>query len=415
MSDQRHSAGDDFAAIPPCEIQRLVLLVSFSAEDSERGAPLQEGIAYKCLKEIAAAQRPAPPLCWLIFTDESRRTAARLQEEFEKAIRFEAPLQASGPDLELALFDYVSRVLRCDANKNRRVVCECTGGTKIMSIAMGQACTHFWLTSDSSTEALLSHSGKWEGAPNRFETTLFRPFHLSSVIVEAQQRHIEQQQRIGRLRSLARLAPILAHEINNPLNSIGLSCALLEQSVDDPRQAKLLGHAMKALNDIRSVVSMVRRTVREESELPAPPSTPLAQILHRLKRWAERQHPRFTLRFHGNPDGIRLPIAEEKAYVVFTNLIDNSARATGGEGTMDVETRIDGDHLRVRVRDDGPGIPRDRRRDLFTSWRQGKKTQGTGMGLGLVRSLLVEEGGSIRFDEGYQDGAGLDLELPVEL
>lgn len=67
---------------------------------------------------------------------------------------------------------------------------------------------------------------------------------------------------------------------------------------------------------------------------------------------------------------------------VWTNLIDNAARAMDGEGTLTLRTRPAGDWVEVEVEDDGPGIPAGVREHIFDAFVTGD-TPGRGSGLGL--------------------------------
>ena len=84
---------------------------------------------------------------------------------------------------------------------------------------------------------------------------------------------------------------------------------------------------------------------------------------------------------------------------IWTNLIDNAIAAVNERGTITVATFRDGDHVRVEIIDDGPGIPPDIQRRIFEPFFTTKEVgQGTGLGLDIVRRIVTGRcGGEIEF------------------
>jgi signal transduction histidine kinase len=99
---------------------------------------------------------------------------------------------------------------------------------------------------------------------------------------------------------------------------------------------------------------------------------------------------------------------------VWTNLIDNAAAAMGGEGTLTLRTRRDGDIAVVEIADSGPGIPEEIRGNVFDPFFT-TKAQGDGSGLGLDNARRVavhRHGGTITFDTG-PEGTTFVVGLPM--
>ena len=79
---------------------------------------------------------------------------------------------------------------------------------------------------------------------------------------------------------------------------------------------------------------------------------------------------------------------------VWTNLLDNALDAVGTAGTITVRTCVDGVHAVVEVTDDGPGIPSEIQSRVFDPFFTTKRIgQGTGIGLALVQTLVVQRHG----------------------
>ncbi len=84
---------------------------------------------------------------------------------------------------------------------------------------------------------------------------------------------------------------------------------------------------------------------------------------------------------------------------VWTNLIDNAAEAVDGRGRVAVGAYGDGDLVVVEIVDDGPGIPREIQNRIFEPFFTTKQIgRGTGLGLDIVRRIVVAHGGEVTFD-----------------
>jgi signal transduction histidine kinase len=92
------------------------------------------------------------------------------------------------------------------------------------------------------------------------------------------------------------------------------------------------------------------------------------------------------------------------------NLVLNAAQAGGGETAVRIETdRVDG-LVRLRVADDGPGVPPERVASLFEPFAT-TKVGGSGLGLAVARRILERHGGTLVYaPEGR--GACFEARLP---
>jgi two-component system, NtrC family, sensor kinase len=93
----------------------------------------------------------------------------------------------------------------------------------------------------------------------------------------------------------------------------------------------------------------------------------------------------------------RIPVYVDELNQVWTNLIHNAVQALGGKGEVTLETELaDAATVKVRVIDNGPGIPREVLPRIFEPFFTTKsKGEGTGLGLGIVRQILEKHGGRI--------------------
>jgi signal transduction histidine kinase len=84
---------------------------------------------------------------------------------------------------------------------------------------------------------------------------------------------------------------------------------------------------------------------------------------------------------------------------VWTNIIDNAVDAMEGHGKLKVKTSWEENYVSVEITNDGPGIPREVKNRIFEPFFTTKDVgEGTGLGLDIVRRIVVGHGGEIRVD-----------------
>jgi signal transduction histidine kinase len=102
---------------------------------------------------------------------------------------------------------------------------------------------------------------------------------------------------------------------------------------------------------------------------------------------------------------------------VVRNLLSNSRRHAGPDGRVALSAKADGESLLVIVEDDGPGIPPGQRERVFDRFHRSEPSRnrgsgGSGLGLGIARSIVELHGGRIWVDDSSLGGARVSFQLP---
>ncbi|PBI99474.1 sensor histidine kinase [Pseudomonas sp. ACN5] len=111
------------------------------------------------------------------------------------------------------------------------------------------------------------------------------------------------------------------------------------------------------------------------------------------------------------PAGLQLPWDREDLLELLGNLLDNACKWADAEVRVSVAELASG--FELSVEDDGPGIPQERRDQVFSrGTRLDEQTHGHGLGLGIVRDIVDSLGGKLSLLESEWGGLKVVIELP---
>ncbi|MDR0182053.1 sensor histidine kinase [Lysobacter arvi] len=102
--------------------------------------------------------------------------------------------------------------------------------------------------------------------------------------------------------------------------------------------------------------------------------------------------------------------------IALSNLIDNALKYSPLETAVRVRAHDAGDHVRIDVRDRGPGVPEGERERIFQRYVRGSDGSGrpgAGLGLHLARAIARRNGGDLVLVDGGAEGATFSLRIPV--
>ena len=252
---------------------------------------------------------------------------------------------------------------------------------------------------------------------------LTRDFNTMVRDLRESRTRIEYLQRIGAWQEFARR---LAHEIKNPLTPIQLSIQELERSYrgDDKSFARRLGDARSIIEE---EVAVLRRLTSEFSAFAKLPEAILANAdlndflrdasrsLETVVTLSEEDGPvaEVTLDLSDKPLPVRIDAMMLKRCL--DNLVRNAAQALEPQPpprrVMIRTTRTDHQAL-LQIHDNGPGVPEGARTRIFDPYYT-TKSEGTGLGLPIVKKVVLEHAGEISCGESALGGAVFCLELPL--
>lgn len=241
----------------------------------------------------------------------------------------------------------------------------------------------------------------------------------------------EQIERSRRLAALGEMAAGIAHEVRNPLASIGLYARILEQELAErPRERETAGKILASVRGLDAVVCDVLAFAREMrvGRVEAVASELLGRALREVQAdvdWAAAGVA--VVRHDLEADEVELECDTGLVHRALVNIIRNAVQAMTAHATGRRELILSAAVRRVRapaaggpsttmavlaVRDTGPGIPPEVRSRMFNPFFTTRAT-GTGLGLAIVHRIVDAHGGRVAVRNHKDGGAIVELLLPV--
>ncbi len=227
-----------------------------------------------------------------------------------------------------------------------------------------------------------------------------------------------EQFQIQNLESLVGLAAGIAHEIGNPINSMGIHLQLvtkalkqlpLKESKKIEPSVQVIREEMERLDKIiRNFLGAVRRKPLrfEPAKIHDLLSKTIAFLEPELKaariRIIQERDDRLT-------DFLMDP---ERIYQVFLNIVKNAIYAMPNGGTLIIRTQLKGKLCLIQFQDTGIGITEEHLPKIFDAYYTTKEA-GSGLGLMIVYQIIREHGGQIEVASKPHEGTRFTLILPV--
>ncbi len=119
--------------------------------------------------------------------------------------------------------------------------------------------------------------------------------------------------------------------------------------------------------------------------------------------------------FHNIPNDMEIRCDSEQMHRIITNLTRNARQAiidSGKTGEIRVSAEEDPQNWRVRLSDNGPGLPKRAQDHLFVAFQGGTRKEGSGLGLSIAAELIRGHGGTLELVKTDQDGTTFEICIP---
>jgi two-component system sensor histidine kinase HydH len=198
---------------------------------------------------------------------------------------------------------------------------------------------------------------------------------------------------------LEQMAPVLAHEIRNPLGSIKGAAQVLRSEAESAEQRNLLDVITEEVDRLNRVVSQFLDYARPY--LPDLQPRSINAVIEKALTVVEANSisSRIDIQWELHPHLPPVPMDQEQIHRVILNIVINAIEAMPEGGTLTVRTFLidsaTGDAVGISIRDTGQGIRREVLKQIFTPFFTTKE-RGVGLGLAVCQRIIRSHGGRIR-------------------
>lgn len=258
----------------------------------------------------------------------------------------------------------------------------------------------------------------WTDGELRVARTVAR--HVAFAILR--HRRESELQHANRAKSV--FLATMSHELRTPLNAIAGYADLLDAGVHGALTATQKEavrrvqanqrHLLRLIDDVLDFAKIESGHLQLEIA-----EVPVQETLDGTRLFIEPQLRAKDIEFSFVPGDPQLTCRGDRAKVqqILANLLSNAWKFTPPGGTVVLSWEATPEHVLVHVRDNGPGVPEDKRETIFEPFVQlhmgfRRRVEGTGLGLAISRELARGMGGDVAVTGNDGDGSTFTLSLP---
>jgi C4-dicarboxylate-specific signal transduction histidine kinase len=284
---------------------------------------------------------------------------------------------------------------------------------------------------DNSRRALLHILSDSHDSNLRLESSRKAMIHImgdlreTTAEIERREQELREKQeqliQAGKLATLGELTTGIAHELNNPLNNIGLfvgnAIDRIELGEVDPEVVRdELGKAMEQVRKATEIISHLRTFGRAATIVYEP--VEIALVIERSLSLMQEQLRLRQIEVAVEPGGEPIVVHGNEIQLeqVFVNLLTNArdALAELEERRIWITCEVRPPVAVVTFADNGPGVSAEAEQRIFDPFFTTKEVgAGTGLGLSITYGIVSEHGGTIEVGARTGGGAEFTIELPL--
>ena len=226
--------------------------------------------------------------------------------------------------------------------------------------------------------------------------------------------------RVRRRLQMGQIFTNITHELLTPLTVISASVdQLREEAPQHDKEYDLVQLNIQRMVRLLQQILETSKSQAGELKLVVAQGDVMQYIYNTalcLKPLMDKKHLKFSIEC--TPQSMMGWVDTDKLDKIIYNLLSNAAKYTNeGEVTLQVWTNRNYDHIYIKVRDTGSGIPKEKMKKLFQRFYDGEYRQhstiGTGLGLALTRDLVRLHKGTISCESEEGKGTTFTLKIPI--
>ena len=232
---------------------------------------------------------------------------------------------------------------------------------------------------------------------------------------------LSKEKELGELKT--KFLSLVSHEFKTPLSAILTSATLVGKYTEAEQQVKREKHLKSIAAEVKHLTSILNdflsvERLQEGKEVYKLSEFYLSKVVNEVIYSAN------MLLKPGQKIEYPLNIEEDKVYqdekivsLTLTNLLHNAIKYSPENTTILLGVELCDDSIKFIVKDEGWGIPKKDQKHIFDRYFRAENvltTQGTGIGLNIVKTHLENLGGQISFKSVENKGSEFTVVLPLE-
>lgn len=246
---------------------------------------------------------------------------------------------------------------------------------------------------------------------------LAREYNRALVALAERDRRLEKQQKdflqTERLAAVGQLSAEVVHEIRNPLNAISLNIDWLQNELQGTGEeiAQVLTSVSREIERLHQITEcyLVRARVPTREGQRAPVNEAIKEVIDFCDQ--EDKVSNIEVATSLSPEEFFVATDKSRFKQALLNILKNAKEAMPRGGKILVTTEVLNNAYRIQVKDSGSGMSATTRHQSFRPFFT-TKTNGTGLGLSVTRSIVEEAHGTIQCESRLGEGTTVTLQFP---
>ncbi len=226
----------------------------------------------------------------------------------------------------------------------------------------------------------------------------------------------EQAERNEKLSAMGKLASGVAHEIRNPINSIGMIAQRLNKEFvpkNDESEYQIITKVLK--DEVTRINKIISQFLNYAKPLELQKRKINAKeffdgVYHLFIDQAKAKGIKFELFNH--PDN-EICLDPELIKQSLMNIIQNAFDAVNGNGVVTLDYYIDKNSFIIDIKDNGKGISEENKKKIFDLYYSTKK-DGNGLGLSISQKIISQHDGTIEIENNLPEGSIFRIKIPLQ-
>ncbi|HEY9615342.1 MAG TPA: PAS domain-containing sensor histidine kinase [Microcoleaceae cyanobacterium] len=229
---------------------------------------------------------------------------------------------------------------------------------------------------------------------------------------------LKKERELNRLKS--RFVSMVSHEFRTPMTAIRICAELLEhQTLSEEQRHRYFKQIQTSIHGMTQLLDEVLLLGKTESGRFQYNPEPInlqdfcQELVEGLQVMLNTQH-RVLYTYTGEPNHVA--VDRVLLHHILTNLLSNAIKYSPTGGDVQFELNCQNGLVRLRIRDQGIGIPAQDQERLFDPFHRASNVtgiQGTGLGLAIVKNCVELHGGQIEFETKEGQGTTFVVTFPV--